>query len=291
MPKPEIWRVALAIPEPAVAAFTEAIGDGAAAVSTFELDEGGDWLLEATFRTEPNRGVLESRAAVVAKALGLIEPQLAIEALPPIDWLSHSYQSFPPIRAGRYFIYGSHHEGGHPAGSIGLLIDAATAFGTGEHETTKGCLLAIDRLTRGPRPRRVLDMGCGSGILALAMAKSWRIPVVAVDLDEESVRVARHNARVNALTPWLTIGGGDGYRAAVVARGSPYDIITANILARPLARMAPALRHHLRRGGRAILSGLLARQERHVLAAHQAQGLSLESRIAIGEWRTLVLRG
>ncbi|HYG87973.1 MAG TPA: 50S ribosomal protein L11 methyltransferase [Azospirillum sp.] len=295
MPAPKLWRIALAVPEIHAQAFAEAVGDHADAVSTFELEEGVTWLVEATVYGEPDRPRLTARVAVLAEALGLAEPDLVIEEVAPIDWVSHTYQAFPPIRAGRYFVHGSHHEGGVPPGSVGLLVDAATAFGTGEHGSTKGCLLALDRLAKGLRLGRgfgaALDMGCGSGILALTVAKTWRVPVVAVDIDPEAVRVTRENARINQVHTLIHAEGGDGYDTPIVGRHGPYRLITANILARPLARMAPRLARELAPGGYAVLAGLLARQERHVIQAHRAQGLRLVARIPMGEWTTLVMRG
>lgn len=285
------WRIALTVPEALAEVFAEAIGAHADAVSTFEIEEHGAWLVEAVAQQAPDRADLAARVAVLARAVGLAEPDLVIEELPPLDWLTRSYRSFPPLRIGRYFVYGSHHEGGVPPGAVGLLIDAATAFGSGEHATTAGCLTALDRLARRGRPTRVLDMGCGSGILALAAAGTWHVPVHAVDIDPEAVRVTRLNARRNRLQPFVRAEAGDGYHTALVRRGGRYPLIVSNILARPLARMAPLLRRHLAPGGTAILSGLLARHERHVLAAHSAQGLRLAGRIAIGEWNTLVLKG
>lgn len=292
----KLWRIAVVVPEAHAPVFAEAIGDHAEAVSTFELEEGGDWLVEATAAREPDRPRLAARVAVLAEALGLDEPALVVEDVPPIDWVSHSYQGFPPIRAGRFFVHGSHHGDGVPAGSVPLQVDAATAFGTGEHGSTRGCLLALDRLARRFRPGRtrgrgVLDMGCGSGILALAAAKRWRVPVAAVDIDPEAVRVTLVNAALNGARGRVRAAGGDGYATPLVRARGPYRLITANILARPLARMAPALRRHLAPGGVAVLAGLLTRQERHVLQAHRAQGLRLAFRIPQGEWTTLVLRG
>jgi ribosomal protein L11 methyltransferase len=291
-PSPVLWRIALTVPQDHVAAFADAVADEASALSTFELEEGpaGAWLVEGTSQGEPDRATLLARVAVLAEALGVPEPELTVEPLPALDWLTRSYQSFPPIRAGRFFVYGSHWEGGVPAASLGLLVDAATAFGSGEHATTRGCLLALDRLARRLRPTRTLDMGCGSGILAIAMAKAWRRPAVAVDIDEESVRVTRLNARRNLVPAQVRAQAGDGYRAPVVARGGPYDVIAANILARPLARMASQLRRHLAPGGHAVLSGLLARQRNWVLSAHRRQGLHLVAELRIGDWATLVLR-
>lgn len=284
------WRIAFTVPEAAAGAFAEVVGDHADAVATFELEEGGDWLIEATSHREPDHVRLKMRIAVLAAAIGAPDPEVTIEALPTVDWLTRSYSSFPPIRAGRYFIHGSHHEGEIPVGAIGLHIDAATAFGSGEHGSTRGCLLALDRLARRLRVRRALDMGCGSGILAIAVAKTWRVPVIAVDIDEESVRVTRENAAINRVDRCIIADGGDGYATPIARKKAPYDLIAANILARPLAKMAPDLARHLAPGGYAVLAGLIARQERHVLAAHRAQGLRLVARIPMGEWRTLVLR-
>lgn len=288
----DLWRIALTVPQSHVAVFADAVGDVAVAISTFELEEGeqGAWLIEATSQGEPDRQRLLARVAVLAEAFGIAEPELTLEPLPRLDWLTRSYQSFPPIRAGRCFIYGSHYEGEVPPGTVDLLIDAATAFGSGEHATTKGCLLALDRLARRGHVRSALDMGCGSGILALAIAKLWHRPVLAVDIDRESVRVARLNARRNQVAGLVTARAGDGYRTPGVAAGGPYDLVAANILARPLARMAPDLRRNLAPGGTAVLSGLLIRQENRVLHAHRQQGLYLSYRLRVGDWSTLVLQ-
>jgi len=289
------WRVAVTVPEATAEMFAEAIGDGAAAVSTFELEEGGDWLVEATWIGEPEAARLAARVAALAGAAGIAEPALEIAPLPPIDWVSHAYAGFPPLSAGRYFVYGSHFEGRPPAGAHSLKIDAATAFGTGEHGSTRGCLLAMDALAKRRRGwgreklGLVLDVGCGSGILALAAAKTWKVPALAVDLDRESVRVATVNARINGLAPLVRTGHADGYRVGAARKHKPCRLIFANILARPLAKLAPGLRRHLAPGGVGVLAGLLARQERLVLAAHRAQGLVLVGRITLGEWRTLIV--
>lgn len=291
----EQWRVALTVTGvAAAAAFAEAVGDGALAVSTFEVSEhGNDWLVETTWAAEPERGRLVARVAMLSRAMAIAEPVLTVEPLPAIDWVTRVYEGFPPLRAGRYFVYGSHFDGRVPSGTVALKIDAATAFGTGEHGSTRGCLLALDRLARRGRGRRrlghILDLGCGSGILALAAARTWRVPVLAVDLDGESVRVAAVNARINGLAGLVRTGRGDGYRVGAARKQSRYSLVLANILARPLARLAPGLRRHLAPGGVAILSGLLARQERLVLAAHRAQRLVLRQRVTVGEWRTLVV--
>src|SRR4051812_269737 len=162
-------------------------------------------------------------------------PVYHVQPLPPTDWLAQNRRDFPAQAIGRFFVYGSHHADGVPAGRHGLMVDAATAFGSGEHATTRGCLAALDRLAkRRRRPRRPLDLGCGSGILALGMAKAWRRPVRAADIDAESVRVARENAALNGVSQLVRIDRSDGYRAPLVHRGRPYDVIVSNILAQPL---------------------------------------------------------
>ncbi|MGH6979877.1 MAG: 50S ribosomal protein L11 methyltransferase, partial [Stellaceae bacterium] len=163
----------------------------------------------------------------------------------------------------------------------------ATAFGTGEHATTRGCLLATDHVKRPPR--RILDMGCGTGILAIAAAKLWHRDVLATDIDPESVRVTRVNAKVNGVANAVRAEISPGYRHREIARRAPFNLVLANILARPLMDMAPDLARVLAPGGMAVLSGLLARQEAAVLAAHRAQGLYLVTRIALEGWHTLVV--
>ncbi|TWB27119.1 50S ribosomal protein L11 methyltransferase [Nitrospirillum bahiense] len=286
-----MWRVALTVHEDVVQNFAQVLESHVDAVSTFELEEGGNWLIEGTSHGEPDQSRLVARVTVLAMALGVPQPQIEVEPLAPIDWVTQTYLSFPPIRAGRFFVHGSHHKKPVPAGAIGLLIEAAMAFGSGEHATTQGCLRALSDLNKSMPVTRALDMGCGSGILAFAIAKLWHAPVAAVDIDALSIMIAAENARLNKVNKLVTCRGGDGYRTPIVRQKGPYDLIVANILARPLARMAPQLRRNLRRGGVAVLSGLLARQEKLVIAAHRRQGLKLVRRYQIGEWNTLVMKG
>lgn len=295
-PLPDLWRVAVTVPEHALDAFEAALSAHADAVSMMlpegkDPGDGADWRVEGVCRTPPDHTAIEVAFAVTAAALGMEAPVPEYARLPQVDWLQENMRSFPPIRAGRFFVHGSHWQGRPPAGSIPLLIDAGTAFGSGEHPTTLGCLIALSGLAKRRRFRRPLDMGCGSGILALGMAHLWPVYVQASDIDPEAVRVTRFNAERNALSRRITAVGGDGYRQRIVNRRKPYDIIVANILARPLRRMAPALRSHLAPGGVAILSGLLVRQERLVLSAHRTQGLKLIGRIVVNGWTTLVLQG
>jgi ribosomal protein L11 methyltransferase len=265
-----------------------ALGAACPTVSAFEAEAGG-WHVEGFASEKPQAALIEAALALAWAALGTAPPEIAVERVAERDWLAENQASFPPLVAGRYFIHGSHHQGGTPAGRIGLRIDAATAFGTGEHATTRSCLLALDRLARRGRRRRVLDMGTGTGILAIAAAKTWRRPVQARDIDAESVKVTARNAAVNGVAGLVDVRRSDGYRDRFLRRAGRFDLVVANILARPLSLMAKDLARALAPGGVAVLSGLLARHEPAVLAAHRAQGLHLRRRIAIAGWHTLVL--
>jgi ribosomal protein L11 methyltransferase len=274
----------------AVAAMLDEV---AGAVSAFEVPEAEHsgaalWHVEAYPRApvlDPN---LEVRLALAAAASGGRLVQISQERLPERDWLAENRRAFPPLRIGGFFIHGSHWKGSAPAGAIAIEIDAATAFGTGEHPSTRGCLLALDSLARRRRFRRPLDIGTGSGVLAIAAAKRLRCRVLASDIDCAAVKVASHHVRRNGLLGQVRVVCAPGYRSRAV-RGSDYDLIFANILARPLALMARDLARAMAPGGVAVLAGLLRRQEALVLAAHRAQGLALKRRLVIDGWSTLIL--
>ena len=283
------WTVHLKTHPDYIAVFSEALEDEAIASSSYEIEEGVLWAVEGVFAAPPDLGPLSVRVAVMAAALGIDAPVLSLEKVPHRDWLEHVYKGFPPIHAGRFYIYGSHVEGRVPHGKIGLLVDAATAFGTGEHASTWGCLVAIDRLARYLKPRRVLDMGCGTTILGMAAAKEWRVPVLAADVDPVAVQVSKRNIAQNGLIPYVRAIVSDGYAHPMIRRQGPYDLILANILAPPLVAFSADLASVLAPGGRVVLAGLLARQARRVIAAHRRQGLFLVEKIIVGEWATLVL--
>ena len=174
-------------------------------VSIYEQPDGVHWAVEGLFSEPPDRAHLAARIALVAQALGMPEPMLDVTLVPQTDWLSASVGSFPPIHAGRFYIHGDHIKPPFPPGMLRLCVNAATAFGSGEHETTRGCLLALADLKRADKQCRIaLDMGCGTGILAMAIAKAWRRPVLAADIDPEAVRVTRANARANGLEAYRT---------------------------------------------------------------------------------------
>ena len=213
---------------------------------------------------------------------------VATEVLADADWLAMALSGLPPVRAGRFFVYGAHDRGRAPANAVTLRIEAGAAFGTGHHGTTVGCLLAYDALLKRARFGRVLDVGCGTGVLAIAAAHTGSRTVLGTDIDPVSARIARENAGINhARASFLHAAG---LADARVRRAGPYDLVFANILARPLVALAPAIRGALKPGGRAILSGLLRTQERQVRAAYLGRGLRLERRIHRDAWATLVMR-
>ena len=277
----------LILPENAVPVFEDALAEYAGAVLTRLLEKGprsGDWELQAIFESEPDSENLRRILATAATQSHIKSPVLHIKKMPDINWLQASYQGFPPITIGRYYIYGSHIQTPPPADKIALKIDAATAFGTGEHQTTHGCLQALNDLETVPE--RVLDVGCGSGILGMAFAKTYRHPVDATDIDPESVRMAQQNAAENGLKDLMHIWESVGYEKIT----ETYNLIFCNILAKPLIDMAPDLAQHLAKGGLAILSGFLIHHESWVRKAHEQAGLTFVRRYRINGWSTLLMR-
>jgi len=208
-----------------------------------------------------------------------------------IDWVTQVQKDFPPFMVGRCYIYGSHAEQPIPANSIPLKIDAAAAFGTGEHDTTAGCLVALQQLKKTHmRTRHVIDMGCGTAILAIAAAKLWRgAKISAYDNDAGAVRTSRENFACNQLKH-IPAHVSDGYKMLKVKREGKHDIVVANILARPLMKMAREASQSVAKNGTLILSGLLNHQETMVLRAHQYHGLRLKKRIRRGRWSVLILQ-
>jgi ribosomal protein L11 methyltransferase len=283
------WRVLVRVRGAQAAGATFAfLEDVAGAVSAFETAPG-EWRLEGYPQSPMLTPELSARLSLAAAAAGGDVLEIVEERLPERDWLAENQLSFPPLRVGRFFIYGSHYRGAVPAGAIGIAVDAATAFGTGEHPSTRACLLALDRLARRQRFRKPLDIGTGTGILSIAAAKLLRRNVRAGDIDPGAVRVARHNVVRNGVAKLVQVRRAPGYRDPML-RESRFDLVLSNILARPLARMARDLARALAPEGRAVLSGLLRSQERIVLAAHRRCNIVLDHRLVIDGWSTLVMR-
>jgi ribosomal protein L11 methyltransferase len=288
-----LWQSRFLVPGAAVELFLAELEDTALSVAAFEeaRDGGADgalWRIELMHRGEPDRQELAARLAPLAERSGLDRIDLTIAPLAATDWLARVAESFTPRRIGRFWVHGSHVCAAPPAGAVAIELDAGLAFGSGEHESTRGCLLALDDLARRRRFRRVLDVGCGSGILAIAAARCWPARVLAVDQDPDAVAVAAANARRNGAERVRTAHS-DGYRSREVRAGAPYDLVLANILADPLCDMARDLARHLASGGTAILAGMFDRQAARVAGVHRAAGLRLRARLDLGVWTTLVV--
>ena len=211
-----------------------------------------------------------------------------ISELPDRDWVKHSLEGLAPVIAGRFFLHGSHDRAARRSGGIPLEIDAGTAFGTGHHGTTSGCLLALDAILKRRKPERILDLGCGTGVLAIAAAQATKQKTLATDIDPEAVRVTQANAALNGVVPLLRTVTAPGLKHTRIANGAPYDLIFANILARPLISLAQGLKTILAPGGTLILSGLTRDQIRWVSAAYRNRGLVAGQVLLLGNWATLV---
>ncbi|MGB0747998.1 MAG: 50S ribosomal protein L11 methyltransferase [Magnetospiraceae bacterium] len=288
MTAPAAWRVSAMVPDGTAFAFQEGLAEYGPALVVRDADSG-PWALTLISETEPATADLTAALAVIAASAGVAAPAFTIEPIPETDWLAATYRGFPPIQTGRFFVHGSHYADPPPPATLPLCIDAATAFGSGEHATTRACLLALEDIAKRQRRATILDMGTGTGILAMAAAALWKSPVLASDIDGEAVRVATLNARINRLRGYLRAVTADGYGARAISESGPYDLIFANILARPLCRMAKDLARHLAPGGMAVLSGFVAEDVARVRAAHTAVGLTQVKVIAVAEWRALVM--
>ena len=233
-------------------------------------------------------------ATQIAKRLKVKSSDLKIDPVADTNWLEQSYRQFPPFKIADFFIYGSHYKEKIPAKTLPLQIDAATAFGSGEHGTTKGCLEMLARMKEmGIKPKNILDMGTGSGILAIGAYRLWKKPVLAVDNDPESVRVTQRHRSMNKIPAGeagISAACGDGYKTRKVKQLKPFDLVIANILAGPLIEMAPELEAVLKAKGYVILSGLLRDQEKAVLDAHKKLGLKKIARIVHEDWCALLLQ-
>lgn len=284
------WRIEVSASANIVAAFEGALEPFCGAVSWFVTETGPGWRIEGYCDIKPDPKAVAGTLADTAAALGTEVPLAFIHRMVPRDWVAENLTIFPPVNIGRYFIYPTHYESEVPPGRVSICMNPGAAFGSGEHATTSGCLMALDWLARRRRFGSALDLGCGSGILSMAIAGTWRIPVVASDLDAKAVFVARDNIKRNRMTRMVRAVHGDGYLSPEINRRAPFDLIVSNILANPLCRMAADLDRHLdRRCGVAVLSGFLERDANRVLAAHRGLGLRLLRRFDIGGWRTLVV--
>ena len=254
-------------------------------VGVFEIEDGsGLWEVAAYFTEFPDAGAL-----AVLSALHQAKP-FNISEVPDQDWVSKVQRELAPVEAGRFFVYGSHDADKVPSDRVPLLIDAAMAFGTGHHGTTKGCLEAFDRLlVSGFVPENVLDVGCGTAVLAMAAAKVLPARVIASDIDPVAIDVAEANVAANDLEGRVACLVAPGFDDPALAKNGPYDLIFANILKGPLVALAPDMARHTAAGGRVILSGILNEQAAEVAAVYGENGFNLVEETSIVDWTTLIL--
>lgn len=272
--------------------FEGILGEDHLGISTFENKEDPDyWNVEALFDFSPNMQVLNFLFKEAADKNRVEVPYLSLSLVPDIDWLSENRKSFPAITIGNFYIYGSHHEEEIPQDKISFKIDAATAFGTGQHATTQGCLLALEQLKEeGYIPLNPLDLGCGTGVLGMAMARLFGIDVTMSDCDIEAVEKADFNVVENNLSSQVSCCLAEGFASEKLKNKAPYDLVTANILADPLIQLAPDMAQYVRKDGIIILSGLLATQAESVKKAYEMSSFKEINRYPIDEWMTLVLK-
>jgi ribosomal protein L11 methyltransferase len=277
--------------ETSARAMTDLLGEvfdpAETAIAAFETEDGRGWLLEAYFANEPDEAAIRD---LVRPLVGADADDAVFETVAERDWVKSSLEGLRPVRAGRFLVHGAHDRAEVGPNDLSIEIEAALAFGTGHHGTTRGCLLAFARELKSRRPRHVLDVGTGTGILAFAAAKALKRTVFAGDIDPAAVAVARGNARLNGVAPHLRFYIAPGVRDALANRPKNFDLVFANILAKPLRRLAPSLTRVLAPGGTLILSGLLSRDVPGALSAYAAQGLRLERRLDLEGWTALVLR-
>ena len=251
--------------------------------SILEEDEDRDvWRIDAFPTTE------DEQVALAGVLAGYPALRVVTEKLADADWLAMALSGLPPVVAGRFFVYGAHDKGLAPPSAVSLRIEAGAAFGTGHHGTTVGCLAAFDQLLKRKGFPRVLDVGCGTGVLGIAAARTGSTIAVGTDIDGPSVRIANENAQLNRAR--ARFFHASGLNDARIRARAPYDLVFANILAPPLVALAQDIKGALRPGGVAILSGLLRTQERRIIAAYVSRGFRLERRLHRDAWAALVLR-
>ncbi|MBX4941654.1 50S ribosomal protein L11 methyltransferase [Rhizobium binae] len=265
---------------------SEVFGEEDFAIGTTEVDETRDIWEASVYMMAEDEAQVRSRVET-ALLSAFPDAQLLREVIPDVDWVVKSLEGLKPVRAGRFLVHGSHDRDKVRPGDIAIEIDAGQAFGTGHHGTTAGCLEVIDRVMRSRRVRNALDLGTGSGVLAIAVRKLKNIPVLATDIDPIATRVAAENVRRNGIASGIVARTAPGFHSTAFSEHGPFDLIIANILARPLMRMAPQLAAHLAPGGSVILSGILAAQRWKVIAAYSGARLRHVRTIWRNGWVTI----
>jgi ribosomal protein L11 methyltransferase len=256
------------------------------AVGLFEDEREGSRRVEAWFAERPG----EAELARFLADHGAGETDFSIDAIPDADWVAVTQAQLHPVRAGRFLVHGSHDRARIVRHRFSIEIDAARAFGTAHHGSTRGCLAMLDRLAKRERFVRILDLGTGTGVLAIAAARLWRAPVLASDIDPVATQTVRENVRRNGAQALVAAVTASGLAHARIRRNVPYDLVIANILARPLIELAPAIARATRRGGVVVLSGITQKQAKRVAASFAKAGFTRCRSVSFGEWTTLALR-
>ena len=264
----------------------ESLDPAETACAAFERADGR-WQVDIHLQRRPDPAALRAMVALAGGAA--LADTLTVERVKPRDWLKEGLIELRPVSAGRFVVHGAHDRARVPGHCIGIEIEAGMAFGTGHHGTTRGCLLALDALARHHRPRHILDLGTGSGVLAIAAAKIFRVPVLAIDIDPRAVEIARVNARHNGVGALVTVVHAADLRAPQVVARAPFDLVLANILLNPLQRLAAPMARQLMPNARVVLSGLLKSQANAALTAYRSQGLMLERSFVLDGWFTPVM--
>ncbi len=267
---------------------SEVFGEEDFAIATTEIDEKKDIWEASVYMMREDEAEVRGR---VEEALSQAFPDMKVEreVIPEVDWVAKSLEGLKPVRAGRFLVHGSHDRDKVRSGDIAIEIDAGQAFGTGHHGTTAGCLEVIDHVVRSRRVRNALDLGTGSGVLAIAVRKLKNVPVLATDIDPIATRVAAENVRRNGIASGISTETAPGFHSTAFSAHGPFDLIIANILARPLIKMAPQLVNHLAPGGSVVLSGILAEQRWKVLSAYNGAHLRHVRTIWRNGWVTIHL--
>jgi len=292
MPPSPTHRASFAIGDEAAAkrlvdVLSEIFLDGDAVVVAFEQPDGR-WDATLHFADAPDQAFLRG---IITDAAGAdIAQTLVFDSVEAKDWVKASLEDLVPVPAGRFVVHGSHDRDRVPTNKLAIEIEAALAFGTGHHGTTRGCLLLLDHVLKGPRPKRLLDLGTGTGVLGIAAAKALHRAVLASDIDPPSVRAARENAALNDVGSHVHTIRAAGFAAPDFAKRGPFDLVLANILANPLRQLSGPMARHLAPGAQVILSGLLTHQAPAVIAAYRARGLVPKRHLRIEGWSSLLLR-
>jgi ribosomal protein L11 methyltransferase len=283
------YTASLVASEAAARRLADLIADEAGLTVDLRALASGDWEVVAYLEASPVKELSEFLTRSARDVLAHGDAGFIVAGLPETDWVAKSLRDLKPVRAGRFLVHGGHDRDKRRPNDIAIEIEAAEAFGTGHHGTTAGCLLAIDALAKSRRIRNALDLGTGTGVLAIAIAKRFKAPVLASDVDPIAVAIAAGNTRANGVAGLVRTVTGAGLGRRVFRDRRTFDLVVANILAGPLVALAPALRRHLASGGTLILSGLLPGQRARIVAAFRGQGLRLVRDFRLDDWLTVVL--